>query len=87
MTDHEAKHILDKHTLMFVMWENNQSIPDASHGAIQEVLSAYKHFNPDYHMDACCSSCVGQMVELANAKRKELILKFYTFPKDEHTTN
>lgn len=86
MTDHEAKHILDKHALLFNTWETNQSIPDASHGAIQEVLLAYKHFNPSYFMDSACGSCVGNMVTEANAKRKELNLKFHTFD-DEHTTD
>lgn len=86
MTDHEAKYILDKHALLFRTWETNQSVPDASHGAIGEVLQAYKHFNPNYVMDSCCGSCVCNMVDMANNLRKELSLKFHTF-NDEHTTD
>jgi bacterioferritin-associated ferredoxin len=83
MTDHEAKHLLDRNTLMFNFFEQNQSVPDRTHGAIEEVYQAYKHFNPSFVLDSCCGSCVMNMIESANAKRKELNLKFHTFPKQD----
>ena len=83
MTEAEAKYILDKHTLLFNTWETNQSMPDRSHGAVQEIANAYKHFHPEFALDMACGSCAGNMLTEANRIRKELASKFYTFPKED----
>ena len=83
MTELEAKYILDKHTALFNLALNNNSIPDRSHMAIVEIHEAYKVFNPTYHLDSCCSSCVWDLIKVANNKRLELSLKYHSFPKQD----
>lgn len=81
MTDREALHTLNKHALLFQIAENNRQIPDASEGSIMEILNALEHFQGKRFMDWCCRDCVFKLVDDADRLRKELNLKFHTFPK------
>ena len=78
MTEKEAVYTLSKHAMLFHIAETNQQIPDASSGAVQEIYSALKFFQPNYPIDWCCGSCIFRMIETADSIRKEK-LKFYTF--------
>lgn len=78
MTEKEAVHILQKHSMLFLIFETNQQIPDASNQAIREIYSAMLFFKPDYPIDWCCGSCIMKLVKNANEIRKDK-LKFYSF--------
>ena len=81
MTDHEAYHILNKHSQLFYIAEHNRQIPDRSENSMMEIFNALKHFQPGYHMDWSCGRCAFKMIEDADKIRKDYNLKFMTFPK------
>lgn len=85
MTDQEAKYILNKHTLLFNLAINNREVPNAN-GAINEIASVVKHYEPNRNIDMTCGSCLMRLIEDANAIRLSLNetykeTKEYKFPK------
>lgn len=80
MTEEQAVDILHKHEMLFNIAELNQSIPDQSTQAIQEINQAYLFFNPSFYLDSCCGACVFGMIKAADQIRKSKP-KYYNFPK------
>lgn len=81
MTDHEAKYILNKHTLLFNMALKDECVPDAG-GAIQEIAAVVWHYEAHRHIDFGCGSCVFKLLKDANQIRLSLNATYPDEPKE-----
>lgn len=80
MSEQEAKHILDKHTVFFNFIKATNEVPDASMPIMEEIYQALNTLEP-YFWNRTCSTCTFEMLKRANEKREGL--KKFTFPKQE----
>lgn len=85
MTEEEALKGLVKHEDLFNQVTHDKALPDASHGAVQEIAACYKVLDPGYFIDWNCRTCIFNMFKHANKRRldyiKEVALRDINDPK------